>query len=76
VIASTAPCLPEICGEGAVLVDPDRPEEWVAAVGQLWRNQPQRQRQIENGRRRAALYSWRAIAATYLGLMARVDDEG
>jgi glycosyltransferase involved in cell wall biosynthesis len=76
VIASTAPCLPEICGEGAVLADPDRPEEWVAAVGQLWRNQPQRQRQIENGRRRAALYSWRAIAETYLGLMARVDDEG
>lgn len=75
VIASTAPCLPEICGEGAILASPDQPEEWVAAVGRVWRDQQQRRRLIENGRRRAAKYSWGAIAETYLGLMARVDAE-
>ncbi len=76
VIASTAPCLPEICGEGAVLVDPDQPKAWIAAVGQLWQDQQRRRRMIENGRKRAAQYSWRAIAETYLNLMARVDAEG
>jgi glycosyltransferase involved in cell wall biosynthesis len=73
VIASTAPCLPEICGEGAVLADPDRPDEWVQAVRLLWQDDQQRRRMIENGRRRAAKYSWRAIAETYLTLMTRVD---
>ncbi len=76
VIASTAPCLPEICGEGAILADPDRPEEWVAAVRQLWQDDHQRQRLIEKGRARATRYSWRAIAQTYLGLMSRVDQGG
>jgi glycosyltransferase involved in cell wall biosynthesis len=75
VIASTAPSLPEICGEGAVLADPDSPEDWVHAVGQLWRDQPTRQRMIENGRKRAERFTWRAIAETYLTLMARVDEE-
>jgi glycosyltransferase involved in cell wall biosynthesis len=76
VIASTAPCLPEICGEGAILADPDRPEAWIAAVSQLRHDQQQRRRMIENGRRCAAKYSWRTIAETYLKLMARVDAEG
>jgi glycosyltransferase involved in cell wall biosynthesis len=73
VVASTAPCLPEICGEGAILADPDRPDEWIYAVRTLWQDQQQRRRMIENGRRRAAKYSWRAIAETYLTLMTRVD---
>ena len=76
VIASTSPCLPEICGEGAILADPDQPDVWIAATGRLWGDQQQRRRLIENGRKRAARYSWRAIAETYLRLMARVDAEG
>jgi glycosyltransferase involved in cell wall biosynthesis len=76
VIASTSPCLPEICGDGAVLADPDLPEAWVAAVGTLWRDAPQRRRMIDNGRARAAHFTWRAIAETYLTLMARIDAEG
>jgi glycosyltransferase involved in cell wall biosynthesis len=73
VIASTAPCLPEICGEGAILADPDRPEAWVRAVGQVWQDEQTRRRMIESGRKRAARYTWRSIAETYLTLMARVD---
>ncbi len=75
VIASTAPCLPEICGEGAILADPDNPEAWVRGVGQLWHDQQTRRRMIENGRKRADRFTWRAIAETYLTLMARVDEE-
>jgi glycosyltransferase involved in cell wall biosynthesis len=74
VVASTAPCLPEICGDGAMLADPDRPEAWIAAIGQLWQDEQQRRRMIEKGRIRAARYTWRAIAETYLGLMAQVDQ--
>jgi glycosyltransferase involved in cell wall biosynthesis len=76
VVASTAPCLPEICGDGAMLADPDRPEAWVAAIRELWQDEQQRRRMIEKGRSRAAQYTWRAIAETYLGLMAKVDQGG
>ena len=76
VIASTAPCLPEICGEGAMLADPDSPQAWVTAICQLWKDEPRRSHLIERGYIRAARYTWRAIAETYLGLMARVDQGG
>jgi glycosyltransferase involved in cell wall biosynthesis len=76
VIASNSPCLPEICGEGAMLIDPDSPELWVDAVGHLLHDELFRRRLIEDGRRRAARYSWRKIAQTYLALMARVDEAG
>lgn len=76
VVASISPCLPEICGEGAILIDPDSPELWTDAVARLQQDELFRRRLIEDGRKRAAQYSWRAIAETYLTLMARVDAAG
>jgi glycosyltransferase involved in cell wall biosynthesis len=76
VIASTSPCMPEICGEGAMLIDPDSPDLWVDAVRRLRSDPLFRRRLVDSGRRRAAKYSWRKIAETYLALMARVDAAG
>ncbi len=75
VIASTAPCLPEICGDATLYADPEEPAAWVTAIGRL-RNEPGlRATLARKGPDRARLYSWRTIAETYLGLMARIDRD-
>ena len=73
VIASTSPCLPEICGEAALYANPDDPDAWAEMVRQLKENPLLRQRLVEAGYAKATTYSWRRIAETYLELMAGVD---
>lgn len=75
VIASNAPCLPEICGDAALYVDPDDRESWIAAIDRLRLHPTARLDLIAKGYRRAGRYTWRAAAETYLDLMARVDRE-
>jgi glycosyltransferase involved in cell wall biosynthesis len=75
VVASTAPSLPEVCGEAALYADPDDEEAWVAAIDRLRRDPALRADLIERGRARAATYAWRATAETYLALMASVDRQ-
>ncbi len=75
VIASTSPCLPEVCGEAALYAGPDDIRAWIDAVAQLKANPALRQEMTEKGRARARLYSWRTIAEIYLKLMARLDGE-
>ena len=73
VIASTSPCLPEVCGDGALYADPDRPDEWTSQVRRLRDNASFRADLIAAGRARALAYSWRGIAEHYLRLMADLD---
>jgi glycosyltransferase involved in cell wall biosynthesis len=73
VIASTAPCLPEVCGPAALYAGPDDPLEWAAQVARLQAEAVTRARLIEAGRERARRYSWRGVAETYLRLMLQVD---
>jgi glycosyltransferase involved in cell wall biosynthesis len=75
VVCAPMPSLPEICGAAALYADPDDPQAWAAQVARLVTDQALRQMQIENGRVRAAAYSWRRIATCYLELMAQVDRE-
>ncbi|MDT3685400.1 MAG: glycosyltransferase family 1 protein [Pseudorhodoplanes sp.] len=74
VVASSAPCLPEVCGNAALLVDPDDPAGWIEAVRDLQTDQRLRRRMILRGYARARIYSWRNIAEVYLQLMAQVDE--
>jgi glycosyltransferase involved in cell wall biosynthesis len=73
VVASTAKCLPEICGEAALYADPDDLDSWFEAVRRLSSDTTMRDQLIELGLARAERYSWRAIAERYLALMAEVD---
>jgi len=73
VVASTSPCLPEICDAAALLADPDDDDAWVAAVRDLLDNPELRIRLSCAGRNRAAAFSWRKIALTYLSLMQESD---
>jgi len=74
VLASTAPALPEICGDAALYAEPDDARAWIAGIAKLSTDRQLRSRIIAAGRVRANAYSWRCIAETYLHLMLRVDQ--
>jgi glycosyltransferase involved in cell wall biosynthesis len=73
VIASRAPCLPEICGDAALYADPDDAAGWISAIHRLQTDGRLRSHMIAKGYARARAYSWRTIAKTYLNLMACID---
>ncbi len=73
VVASTSPCLPEICGDAALFADPDSIGEWLGAIAKLRDDRGLRTQLVDKGVARAATYSWRKIAELYLQLMAEVD---
>ncbi|PSJ58640.1 glycosyltransferase family 4 protein [Pseudaminobacter soli (ex Li et al. 2025)] len=75
VVASTSPCLPEVCGQAALYADPDDLDAWADAVGSLRFNSKVRQMFVEAGLKQASRYGWRGIAETYLQLTAEVDAE-
>jgi glycosyltransferase involved in cell wall biosynthesis len=72
-VASTSPCLPEVCGKAALLADPDDTQAWIAAVRRLLAEPDLRAELSAHGRQRAKAFSWRRIAETYLELMAEID---
>jgi glycosyltransferase involved in cell wall biosynthesis len=72
-VASTSPCLPEVCQDAALYAGPDDLWAWFAAVERLQAT-PDLRRQLQAaGRERARGYSWRGIAGIYLDLMAEID---
>jgi glycosyltransferase involved in cell wall biosynthesis len=73
VVASTAPCLPEICGDAALYADPDDAAGWIAAIDRLHTEPETRRAMIAAGLARAERYSWERIAEHYLRLMLEVD---
>ncbi len=76
VIASSAPCLPEVCGAAALYANPDDIAAWVDAIRRVKNDRHLRRRMIEDGYARAQKFSWRQIAETYLRLMAEVNGGG
>lgn len=73
VIASSASCLPEVGGAAAIYCDPDDAEGWVTQIMRLQSDDALRDEMRRKGLRRAALYSWKNVALTYLQLMAEID---
>lgn len=76
VVASTAPCIPEICGDAALYASPDDPVAWAGLVRRIRDDAALRQRMVDAGEIRALGYSWRAVAETYLKLMQQIDADG
>lgn len=75
VVASTSPCLPEICGDSALYADPDDVQSWVENIRRLAVDPDLRKRFVGKGHTRASSYSWRWIAWKYLELMVQVDAD-
>ncbi len=72
VVAMRVDPLPEIAGDGAVLCDPGRPDEIVAAVQRLVDDPAERADLIERGRRNAQRYTWDASVDTLVSTLAEL----
>ena len=67
VITSNRSALPEVAGNAALLVDPERTEELAGALLELSRNEDLRANLITLGQARAGLFSWqKAVQETWL----------
>jgi glycosyltransferase involved in cell wall biosynthesis len=66
VIASTRGALPEVCGQAALLVNPEDTESLRDALLALGNSQALRSEYVQRGQERAALFSWRqAVESTW-----------
>jgi glycosyltransferase involved in cell wall biosynthesis len=79
VLASTAACLPEICGDAGVFFDPEQPDELCELLFELCEHQScggrSRQELIAAGKRRAAEFSWEAAGRSTIAALRSADDD-
>jgi len=62
VLAARAGALPEVCGEAAVLLDPDDPGAWREAVLALLAKPGRRSETVGAGLARARTFTWERTA--------------
>jgi glycosyltransferase involved in cell wall biosynthesis len=62
VLASNAACLPEVLGDGALMVDPTNLRAFITGAESLLEKPELRARLIEKGRAHAAHFTWRRCA--------------
>lgn len=72
-VVSSAPALPEVCGDAALVVDPDDTAGWAEAAIRLAADATLRGDLIARGRARRTRFSWRTIALDYVAAMDRID---
>jgi glycosyltransferase involved in cell wall biosynthesis len=72
VVTSNSSCLPEIAGEGALLVDPKSPAELCAALERLLDSASLRASVGAQGRARASRYRWSECARISLDFFRAV----
>jgi glycosyltransferase involved in cell wall biosynthesis len=79
VIASDRASLPEVVGEGGLLLPPDEPDAWANAVETLVSDERHREEFARRGRARAARFNWDAAAertaAVLLDAVGRQDGQ-
>lgn len=68
VVCSNVSSLPEVVGDAAILINPDKAEEIATAIGLILSDSELRARLAEVGRKRAGMFSWDKAAAEYLEL--------
>ena len=69
VVASNRTSLPEVCGDGALLVDPDDVSAFTQAVHRALHDDELRRTLVARGLRRVASLTWRAAALGTYGVL-------
>jgi glycosyltransferase involved in cell wall biosynthesis len=69
VVASNLSCIPEICGDAALLRSPHAPQEWIEAVAHLASDPARREALVRAGHERVKLFSWERSADIYAGII-------
>jgi len=72
VITSNTSSMPEIAGDAAILVDPYKSDEIVAAIEHILTDEAFRLSLCEKGIERAAQFSWQHMAEKYLELYTKL----
>lgn len=73
VITSNTSSMPEVAGNGAILIDPFKPEEITAAMIRILSNQELKNNLIHKGLVRAEKFSWRAMAEHVLEIYRQME---
>ncbi len=69
VLASSSSSLPEVLGDGALLLSPREPEEWALGMERLLREPELAQSLSERGMKRAREFSWERTAREVLSIL-------
>jgi glycosyltransferase involved in cell wall biosynthesis len=72
VVASRASCLPEVAEGAALLVDPNNVEALATALEMVLVDAELRNRLVQKGLERAAIYTWQRAAEQLLGVYQMV----
>ena len=75
VITSNASSLPEIVGDAAIMIDPDRPDELYRAMKEILLNQNLHTHLRTKGMERARQFSWHKSAEQFLALVEKMKSE-
>lgn len=75
VIASNNSSLPEITGDGAVLTDPDKPDEIYRAMKEILLNKELQNRLAEKGLKNAKRFNWKKTAGEYCKIFESLNSE-
>ena len=71
VLASNSSSLPEVVGEAGILLPPDDPDAWAAALREVTEHRARREALIAAGLVRAATFSWARAAEQTLAVYRR-----
>lgn len=70
VIASDRGALPEVVGDGGILLEPDDRQGWIEAICRMFEDAAFVESIAEKGRRRSELFSWQETAKVILAKIA------
>ncbi|MDA3904474.1 MAG: glycosyltransferase family 1 protein [Bacteroidales bacterium] len=75
VITSNTSCMPEIAGDGGALVNPEKPEEIAAKIGEIVNNSDLANRLKIKGKKRVEYFSWKNSAIQLLEIYKTLYSE-
>lgn len=71
-ITSNATSLPEVVGNGGIMLDPKREEEWVECILKAAMGGAHRECMIERGLEHVRMFSWTRTVEQHLGIYRRL----
>lgn len=74
-LTSNISSLPEVVGDAALMIDPNKIEEIASALDSLLFDENLRTELIERGYKRAAMFSWEEAASKYIKIFKNLSDE-
>jgi glycosyltransferase involved in cell wall biosynthesis len=69
IITSNNSSLPEIVGDGGILVDPDKPDEIFRAMKEILKNRELKEKLIQKGLKRSKEFDWKKTAREFLDMI-------